>query len=52
MKQVEQGGVGYVEMSEALAGNGVEKWTFDTRKMTITYFDKAGNELLSEDIAG
>ena len=31
MKQVEQGGIGYVEMSEALAANGVEKWTF-TRK--------------------
>jgi uncharacterized protein YbcV (DUF1398 family) len=48
MKQVEQGGVGYVEMSKALADHGVEKWTFDTEKLTITYFDKAGNVLLGE----
>jgi uncharacterized protein YbcV (DUF1398 family) len=50
MQRVEQGGVGYVEMSQALAGNGVEKWTFDTEQLTITYFDKAGNVLLAENI--
>ena len=48
MRQVEQGGIGYEEMSRALADNGVEKWTFDTEKLTITYLDKAGNALLSE----
>jgi len=48
MQQVEQGGIGYEEMSRALADNGVEKWTFDTEKLTITYLDKAGNALLSE----
>jgi uncharacterized protein YbcV (DUF1398 family) len=48
MRQVEQGGIGYVEMSKALAGNGVEKWTFDTGKSTITYLDRAGNVLLTE----
>lgn len=50
MQQVEQGGVGYVEMSKALADNGVEKWTFDTAKLTITYLDKAGNVLLAEEL--
>ena len=50
MRQVEEGGIGYVEMSEALAGNGVEKWTFDTGKLTITYLDKAGNVLLRENL--
>lgn len=50
MQQVEQGGVGYVEMSKALADNGVEKWTFDTEKLTITYLDKAGNVLLDEKV--
>jgi uncharacterized protein YbcV (DUF1398 family) len=50
MQKVEQGGVGYVEMSKALADNGVEKWTFDTDKLTITYLDKAGNVLLSEKV--
>jgi uncharacterized protein YbcV (DUF1398 family) len=50
MKQVEEGGVGYVEMSEALADHGVEKWSFDTEKLTITYLDKAGNVLLCEKV--
>lgn len=50
MQQVEQGGIGYVEMSKALADNGVEKWTFDTEDLTITYFDKAGTVLLAEKV--
>jgi uncharacterized protein YbcV (DUF1398 family) len=50
MQQVEQGDIGYVEMSKALADNGVEKWTFDTEKLTITYLDKAGNVLLGETV--
>jgi uncharacterized protein YbcV (DUF1398 family) len=50
MQQVQQGDVGYVEMSKALADNGVEKWTFDTKQLTITYFDKAGNVLLAEKV--
>ena len=50
MQQVEQGGVGYVEMSMALADYGVEKWTFDAEQLTITYVDRAGNVLLEENI--
>jgi uncharacterized protein YbcV (DUF1398 family) len=50
MQQVEQGGIGYVEMSHALADNGVEKWAFDTEQLAITYLDKAGNVLLREDV--
>jgi uncharacterized protein YbcV (DUF1398 family) len=50
MQRVEQGNVGYAEMSKALADNGVEKWTFNTEKLTITYLDKAGNVLLSENL--
>ncbi len=50
MRQVEQGSLGYVEMSKALAANGVEKWTFDTGNMTITYLDTAGNVLLRETV--
>jgi uncharacterized protein YbcV (DUF1398 family) len=41
---------GYVEMSRALAGHGVEKWTFDMAELTITYFDRAGNVLLTETV--
>jgi uncharacterized protein YbcV (DUF1398 family) len=50
MQQVGRGGVGYVEMSKALADNGVEKWSFDTGKLTITYLDKSGNVLLTEKV--
>jgi uncharacterized protein YbcV (DUF1398 family) len=38
----------YLEMSQGLADSGIEKWTFDTNKMTITYCDKAGNEMFAE----
>ncbi len=50
MQQVEQGCIGYVVMSHSLADNGVEKWSFDTEQLTITYLDKAGNVLLREDV--
>lgn len=45
-----QGKTSYLEMSKGLADSGVEKWTFDTNNMTITYYDKAGNEMLAEAI--
>jgi uncharacterized protein YbcV (DUF1398 family) len=40
----------YIEMSNGLANSGIEKWTVDTNKMTITFYDKAGNEMLIEAI--
>lgn len=40
----------YLKMSKGLADSGVEKWTFDTNGMTITYCDKAGNEMFTEAI--
>jgi uncharacterized protein YbcV (DUF1398 family) len=46
----EQGKTNYFEMSQGLADSGTEKWTFDTTKMTITYYDIEGHELLVEDI--
>ena len=45
-----EGKTNYLEMSKGLAESGVEKWTFDTNKMTITYYDKDGNEILVEAI--
>jgi uncharacterized protein YbcV (DUF1398 family) len=50
MRQVEQGGVGYVEMSKALADNGIERWTFDTAELTLTYLDRAGTVVLRETV--
>ena len=40
----------YMEMSQGLADSGIEKWTVDTNNMTITFYDKAGNEMLMEAI--
>jgi uncharacterized protein YbcV (DUF1398 family) len=40
----------YVEMSQGLAESGIEKWTVDTNRMMITYYDKAGHALLIESI--
>ena len=45
-----QGKTNYLEMSEGLADSGIEKWTFDTNKMTVTYYDKDGTEMLVEVI--
>ena len=45
-----QGKTNYLEMSTGLADSGIEKWTFDTNKMTIAYYDKGGNEILVEAI--
>jgi uncharacterized protein YbcV (DUF1398 family) len=45
-----QGKTNYLEMSKGLADSGIEKWTFDTNKMTIAYYDKSGNEILVEVI--
>jgi uncharacterized protein YbcV (DUF1398 family) len=40
----------YLEMSRGLAQSGIEKWTVDTGRMTITFYDKAGSEMLVEQI--
>lgn len=40
----------YIEMSRGLAKIGVEKWIFDTGKMTMIYRDKTGREILAEQL--
>jgi uncharacterized protein YbcV (DUF1398 family) len=40
----------YLEMSRGLAQSGIEKWTVDTGRMTMTFYDKAGREMLVEQI--
>ena len=45
-----EGKTNYLEMSTGLADSGVEKWTFDTTEMTITYFDLDGQNMLAEAI--
>jgi uncharacterized protein YbcV (DUF1398 family) len=41
----------YLEMSRGLAESGIEKWTVDTSRMTMTFYDKAGTEMLLEQIS-
>ena len=45
-----QGKTSYLEMSKGLADSGIEKWTFDTNDITITYYDNVGKEMLTEDL--
>jgi len=40
----------YLEMSRGLAQSGIEKWTVDPGRMTMTFYDKAGMEMLVEQI--
>ncbi len=40
----------YLEMSRGLAESGIEKWTVDMGRMTMTFYDKAGVEMLVEQI--
>ena len=46
----DQGKTTYIEMSEELAASGIEKWTVDINKATMTFYDTAGNEMRSEAI--
>lgn len=50
LRQHERRETTYLEMSKGLARSGVEKWTVDTGRMTMTFYDKAGRELLVDRI--
>ena len=50
LKLHEQGKTTYIEMSKGLAESGIEKWTVDTSKITMIFYDKAGSEMLVERI--
>lgn len=45
-----EGITNYLELSKGLANSGIEKWTFDTHKMTLAYYDIDGREMLVEEI--
>lgn len=50
LKIHQQGQTDYPTFCRHSAETGVEKWTIDFGKMTCTYFDKEGNEMLTEQI--
>ena len=51
LKRHERSETTYLEMSRGLAQSGIEKWTIDTARMTMTFYDKAGKEMLVEQIS-
>jgi uncharacterized protein YbcV (DUF1398 family) len=51
LRRHELGQSTYLEMSRGLAQSGIEKWTVDTGRMTMTFSDKAGMEMLVEPIS-
>ena len=46
----QQGQTDYMTFCSQSAEAGVEKWTVDMDGMTCTYYDKAGNKMLEENI--
>ncbi|MDH6254346.1 uncharacterized protein YbcV (DUF1398 family) [Chryseobacterium sp. H1D6B] len=50
LKLHQQGGTDYLTFCRDCAEAGVEGWKMDLNRMTCTYFDKMGNEILVEQI--
>ncbi|KQT22243.1 phage envelope protein [Chryseobacterium sp. Leaf404] len=50
LKIHQKGGTDYMQFCRDCAENGVEKWIVDLDQFTCIYFDKAGNEVLTEEI--
>lgn len=46
----QQGKTDYLTFITMCSETGIEKWNIVMDKMTCTYFDKAGNEVLTEQI--
>ncbi len=51
LKAHQEGKTDYPQFCIDCADAGVAKWKVDFNKMTCTYFDKAGNEILTEAIS-
>ncbi|SMC74682.1 DUF1398 domain-containing protein [Moheibacter sediminis] len=52
LKSHQQGNTDYKKFCSDCAKSGIEKWIVDLEKMTCTYYDKSGNEILVETIPG
>ena len=50
IKHHQQGGSDYPTICNEARAAGVQRWVVDTGAMTCTYFDKAGNAVLVEEI--
>lgn len=52
LKAHQKGDTDYFTFCKDCAETGIEKWVVDLEHMTCTYFDKAGNTILVEQIPG
>lgn len=50
LKAHQQGETDYPTFCKDCAKSGIEKWAVSMSKMTCTYYDKAGNEVLVEQV--
>lgn len=50
LKEHQQGKTDFLNFCKQAAETGVEKWSVDMNEMTCTYYDKAGNKMLVEEI--
>jgi uncharacterized protein YbcV (DUF1398 family) len=50
LKEHQQGKTDFLTFIDMCAITGIEKWVVLMDKMTCTYYDKAGNEILAEQI--
>ncbi len=50
IKAHQQGKTDYLTFCNDCAKSGIEKWAVSMDKMTCTYYDKAGNKILIEQI--
>ncbi len=50
LKEHQKGNTDYPTFISMSAEMGIEKWTLSMEKMTCTYYDKKGNEILVENI--
>ncbi|SIQ11878.1 Uncharacterized conserved protein YbcV, DUF1398 family [Chryseobacterium sp. RU37D] len=50
LKSHQKGETNYMKFCQDCAETGIEKWIVDLDKFTCIYYDKAGNEILLEEI--
>ncbi|WP_308004953.1 DUF1398 family protein [uncultured Chryseobacterium sp.] len=50
LKNHQRGETDYMKFCEDCAETGIEKWIVDLDQFTCIYYDKAGNEILKEEI--
>jgi uncharacterized protein YbcV (DUF1398 family) len=50
LKEHQQGKTDFITFCKQAAETGVEKWSVSMSEMTCTYYDKAGNKMLAEEI--